>query len=79
MCFVYFSRKEYILKNMFSIKPIHYIAEYLDYTNRKILDDEPHLEIGQSMLVSLKKIPRNEEEKKEVEIRNPLVVKIICN
>ncbi|MDG1720181.1 MAG: hypothetical protein P8I31_02900 [Bacteroidia bacterium] len=71
MCFVYFSRKKYILENMFSIKPIHYIAEYLDYINRKILDDEPHLEIGQSMLVSLRKIPRNEEEEEEVEIRNP--------
>ena len=71
MCNVYFSRKEYILKNMFSIKPIHYIAVYLDYINRKILDDEPHLEIGQSMLVSLKEMPRNEKEEKEVEIKNP--------
>ena len=71
MIFVYHFRKNYILENMFSIRPIHYSTEYLDYINRKIPDDEPHLEIGQSMLVSLKEMPRNEKEKNEVEIKNP--------
>lgn len=46
-------------------------TKYQDYINHKIADDEPHLIINQNFDVSLKSLPRNDSEKKLIEIKNP--------
>ncbi len=49
---------------------ISLILPYEDYINKKINDDEPHLNLNQSFEFTVKKLPRNESEKNTIEISN---------
>jgi hypothetical protein len=49
---------------------ISLILPYEDYINKKIVDDEPHLQLNQSFEFTVKKVPRTESEKATIEIKN---------
>jgi hypothetical protein len=46
------------------------LVKYTDYVNKKIVDDAPHLEVGQEFDVVLNPSPRSQKEKIQVQIRN---------
>jgi hypothetical protein len=51
--------------------PFHLLGvRYLDYFEKKISDDEPHLENGQELDVTVKEFPRDEDEKNTVFLYN---------
>ncbi len=46
------------------------LVTYTDYANKKIVDDTPHLAVGQEFDVVLNPSPRTQKEKTLVQIRN---------